>query len=111
MGAALLFSLHDDIRHVVVVDASGNVVSIGSRAKTAWSEDIIKRFSGLMAAVIFGICEKVQDIAGYLNHIQIDYEKMRVFIVRRKEKIYIISTRKNIPREAVNKMIELVGKL
>jgi uncharacterized DUF497 family protein len=53
----------------------------------------------------------VQDVAGNLNHIQIDYEKMRVFIVRRKEKIYIISTRKNIPREAVKEMIGLIGKL
>lgn len=113
MGAVLLFNLHDDIRHVVVANASGGVESIGSRARATWPEDLIKQFSGLMASIIFGICEKVENIAGAINYIEISYEKMKLFIVKGRErnKFYIISARKSIPPEVVSRMIDLVEKL
>ena len=109
MGAVLLFNLHEDIRHVVVVDSAGNVESIGSRAKATWPEEQIKQFSGLMAAIVFGICEKVQNVAGALDYIQVSYEKMKVFIIRgRENKFYIVSTRKKIPQDIVNQMVERI---
>jgi len=109
MEAVSLFNLHEDIRHVVVVDSAGNVEGIRSRAKATWPEEQIKQFSGLMAAIIFGICEKVQSVAGTLDYIQVSYEKMKVFIVRgRENKFYIISARKKIPQDIVNQMVEKI---
>ena len=40
-----VFGVHDDVRHIVVVDGDGRVVDICSRAKREWSRDLIKAVS------------------------------------------------------------------
>lgn len=103
-----LFELHDDIRHVIVVDSMGEVVDIFSRAKKTWPMDIQRQFSGIMAAVTFGISEKIREIAGDIEYIIVHYEKMKIIIAKSLKYFYIISARKSLPDEVINNITALL---
>lgn len=103
-----VFGLHDDIRHVIVVNSMGDVVDIFSRTKKTWPIEIQKQFSGIMAVVTFGISEKVRDIAGAIDYITVQYEKMKIIIAKSSKYFYIISARKSLPYEVVDKLKALI---
>jgi len=104
-----IFELHDDIRHVVIVNSMGQVVRIASRAKVTWPEDLIRQFSGLMATVVLGVSEKVQNIVGNIEYLMISYEKSYVILLRSKEFIFIVSARKTMPSEILRKLASLLS--
>ncbi|MEM1539603.1 MAG: hypothetical protein QXK33_04240 [Candidatus Bathyarchaeia archaeon] len=108
INADKLFGLHDDIRHVIVVNSMGEVVDIYSRTKKTWPVDIQKEFSGIMATVTFGISEKVRDIAGEIEYIAVHYERMKIIIVKSPTYFYIISARKSLPNEMVTTLTSLL---
>ncbi|MGB9853642.1 MAG: hypothetical protein ACPLRY_02385 [Candidatus Bathyarchaeales archaeon] len=103
-----VFGLHDDIRHVIIVDSIGEVVNIFSRAKKTWPPDIQKQFSGIMAVITFGISEKVRDIAGDIEYIAVRYEKLKIIIAKSTKYFYIISTRTSLPDEVIGKLTALI---
>ncbi|MCS7114382.1 MAG: hypothetical protein RMJ15_09825 [Nitrososphaerota archaeon] len=108
IDADKLFGLHDDIRHVIVVDSMGEVVNIFSRAKKVWPMDIQREFSGIMATVTFGISEKVRDIAGEIEYIVVHYEKMKIIIVKSPKYFYIVSARKSLPDDMAKALTTLL---
>lgn len=70
--------------------------------------EIQKQFSGIMAVVTFGISKKVRDIAGAIDHITVQYEKMKIIIAKSSKYFYIISDRKSLPHEVVDKLRALI---
>lgn len=102
-----MFGLHDDIRHVIVVGSMGEVVNIFQERKT-WPTDIQRQLSGIMVAVTFGISEKVHDIAGDIEHITVCYEKMMIIIIKSAKHFYIVSARKSLPDEIIDKLTALI---
>ena len=105
-----IFGLHDDIRHIIIADFKGEVLSIFSRAKKEWPSDVQKQFSGLIAVLTIGLSEKVQDIAGHVEYVLVRYEKLNIIIVKSSRFIYIISTRKFMPNEAIDRLVELIRR-
>jgi hypothetical protein len=86
----------------------GEVVNIFSRAKKTWPMDLQRQFSGIMVAVTFGISEKVRDIAGDIEHITVYYEKMKIIIIKSTKYFYIVSARKTLPNEIIDKLTVLI---
>ena len=108
IDANKVFELHDDIRHVIVADSMGDVINIFSKAKKTWPLDVQRQFSGIMAAVVFGISEKVRDIAGNVEYIVVHHEKLKIIIAKSANNIYIVSTRKSLPDEIIDKLVALI---
>lgn len=105
-----IFGLHDDIRHVIVVNSMGKVVKIFSRAKKTWPSNVQREFSGVMAAVVFGVSDKVRDIAGNIENMIVNYEKMKIIIAKSSKYFYIISARKSLPDEVADNLTMLLKK-
>jgi hypothetical protein len=61
-----------------------------------------------MAAVVFGISEKVRDIAGNVEYIVVHYEKLEIIITKSANNIYIVSTGKSLPDEIIDKLVALM---
>jgi len=110
LDANRIFDIHEDIRHVIIADFMGAVLEIHSRAKRQWPLEMQKQFSGVMAAIIFGISEKVQDIAGEIRQIIVNYEKMKIIIIKSAKYFYIISTRITLPETAIEELTNLIKR-
>ncbi|MBC7130603.1 roadblock/LC7 domain-containing protein [Candidatus Bathyarchaeota archaeon] len=110
VNAAKIFNLHDDIRHIIIADSMGAVLEIHSRAKKQWPQDVQRQFSGIMAAVTFGLSEKIKEIAGEIEHITVTYEKMKIIIIRSSKYFYIVSARRNLPNHIIDELINLMKK-
>lgn len=104
-----IFRLHDDIRHVIVADSMGDVIRVFSRAKREWPSDVQRQFSGLMAAIVIGISEKVRDIAGEVEYVFVSHGKLNIIICKSpKNYLYLVSTRKSIPSDVVIRLVRLI---
>lgn len=104
-----IFRLHDDVRHVIVADSMGNVVKVFSRAKREWPPEVQRQFSGLMAAIVIGLSEKVRDIAGEVEYVFVSHGKLNIVICKSpKNYLYLVSTRKSIPWDMVARLVGLI---
>lgn len=107
IDAELLFSLHEDIRHVIVADRLGNVQNIFSRAKRTLPENLQKEIVGIISSITYSLGERVRDVAGDVECVVIYHEKLKVIIFRAEKTIYVITARKSLPEEVVYKLISL----
>jgi len=107
-----VFGVHDDVRHIVVVDGDGRVVDICSRAKREWSRDLIKETAGVIARVVMGIFDGVKNVSGDVENIIVTFEKMKLLIVKtRSGNILLISARRKIPQMDIERVIEVARNL
>ena len=107
-----VFGIHDDVRHIVVVDGDGRVVNVCSRAKREWSRELIKETAGVIARIVTGIFDGVKEISGNVENIIVTFEKMKLLITKTKSgNILLISTRKRIPQMAIEKVFEVAQSL
>lgn len=106
-----IFNVHDDIRHIVIADLQGSLMEICSRAKYEWPLTSIRDMGGIAAAIVSGIFERTQEYGGNINYIEVNYQKLKLFILQGKDKFFLISTRRKIPLEAVETMCKVVKEL
>jgi len=107
-----VFRVHDDVRHIVVVNEDGRVIDICSRAKKEWSRELIKETAGVIARIVIGIFDGVREISGNVENIIVTFEKMKLLIAKTKSgNILLISTRKGIPQMAIEKVFEVAQSL
>lgn len=106
-----VFKVHDDIRHVVIADREGSVLRTCSRAKYVWPAEIVNQVSGVAAAVVSGIFEKTKEYGGDIKYIMTSYERLKLIIIQGRENFFLISARRTIPEEAVERLAKLLKSL